>query len=118
MGQIMEVVMPAVLQLAGTVLMVMAGIVGYQVKKLYTKYIDTQTKKDVVATTVQYVEQICKDLHGQEKLDMAIDRASALLAEQGINVSATELETLIEAAVNGFNGGWTKSGVTDSSAGE
>lgn len=118
MEQIMEVVMPAVLQLAGTVLMVGAGILGYQVKKLYNNYIDTQTKKDVVETTVQYVEQICKDLHGQEKLDMAIDRASALLAEQGINVSATELETLIEAAVNGFNGGWSKSGVTDSSAGE
>lgn len=118
MEQIMEVVMPAVLQLAGTVLMVGAGILGYQVKKLYNNYIDTQTKKDVVETTVQYVEQICKDLHGQEKLDMAIDRASALLAEQGINVSATELETLIEAAVNGFNRGWSKSGVTDSSAGE
>ena len=117
MEQIMEVVMPAVLQLAGTVLMVGAGIIGYQIKKLYSKYIDTQTKKDVVATTVQYVEQICKDLHGQEKLDMAIERASALLAEQGINVSATELETLIEAAVNGFNGGWSKSGVNDSSSG-
>ena len=117
MEQITEIIMPAVLQLAGTVLMVLAGIVGYQVKKLYTKYIDTQTKKDVVATTVQYVEQICKDLHGQEKLDMAIERASALLTEQGINVSATELETLIEAAVNGFNGGWSKSGVNDSSSG-
>lgn len=118
MEQIMEVVMPAVLQLAGTVLMVGTGIIGYQIKKLYTQYVDTQTKKDVVATTVQYVEQICKDLHGQEKLDMALERASKLLAEQGINVSTTELETLIEAAVNGFNGGWTKSGVTDSSAGE
>lgn len=118
MEQIMEVVMPAVLQLAGTVLMVGAGILGYQVKKLCNNYIDTQTKKDVVETTVQYVEQVFTDIHGPEKLDMAIDRASALLAEQGINVSATELETLIEAAVNGFNGGWSKSGVTDSSAGE
>lgn len=80
MEQIMEVVMPAVLQLAGTVLMVGTGIIGYQIKKLYTQYVDTQTKKDVVATTVQYVEQICKDLHGQEKLDMALERASKLLA--------------------------------------
>lgn len=118
MEQIMEVLMPAVLQLAGTVLMVGTGIIGYQIKKLYTQYVDTQTKKDVVATTVQYVEQICKDLHGQEKLDMALERASKLLAEQGINVSTTELETLIEAAVNGFNGGWSNSGVTDRSAGE
>lgn len=118
MEQVMEVLMPAVLQLAGTIIMVVAGVIGYQVKKLYTQYIDTQTKKDVVATTVQYVEQVFTDIHGPEKLDKAIERASELLAEQGITVSTKELETLIESAVNGFNGGWSKSGVTDSSAGE
>ena len=118
MEQVMEVLMPAVLQLAGTVIMVVAGVIGYQIKKVYTQYIDTQTKKDVVNSTVQYVEQVFTDLHGKEKLNEAIGRASKLLADQGINVSVTELETLIEAAVNGFNGGWTKSGVTDSSAGE
>lgn len=119
MEQIMEVVMPAVLQLAGTVLMVMAGIVGYQVKKLYNKYIDTQVKKDIVESTVQYVEQVFKDIHGQEKLDKALERASELLKEAGITVSHTELETLIESAVNGFNEGllWNKSGVNDSSSG-
>lgn len=114
MEQIMEVVMPAVLQLAGTVLMVMAGIVGYQVKKLYNQYIDTQVKKDVVDTTVKYVEQVYTDIHGDEKLAKAIERASQLLNDQGIIVSVDELETLIEAAVNGFNGGF-KSEVTDAS---
>lgn len=108
MEQIMEVVMPAVLQLAGTVLMVGAGILGYQVKKLYNKYIDTQTKKDVIETTVQYVEQVYKDIHGEEKLAKAVERASQILNEQGIIVSVDELETLIEATVNGFNGGFNK----------
>ena len=114
MEQIMEVVMPAVLQLAGTVLMVLAGVIGYQIKKLYNKYVDTQVKKDVVESTVQYVEQVFTDIHGQEKLDKAIERASQLLAEQGISVSIDELETLIEAAINGFNNGYQfeKSGVT------
>lgn len=115
MEQIMEVVMPAVLQLAGTVLMVMAGIVGYQVKKLYNQYIDTQVKKDVVDTTVKYVEQVYTDIHGEEKLAKAIERASQLLNDQGIIVSVDELETLIEATVNGFNGGFNKSEVTDAS---
>lgn len=120
MEQIMEVVMPAVLQLAGTVLMVGAGILGYQVKKLYNNYIDTQTKKDVVETTVQYVEQVFTDIHGPEKLDKAIKRASELLEEQGVTVSTKELETLIESAVNGFNSGyaWEKSEVRDTSEGE
>ena len=109
MEQIMEVVMPAVLQLVGTVLMVMAGIIGYQVKKIYNQYIDTQVKKDVVDTTVKYVEQVYSDIHGEEKLAKAIERASQLLNDQGIIVSVDELETLIESAVNGFNGGFNAS---------
>lgn len=109
MEQIMEVVMPAVLQFAGTLLMVMAGIIGYQVKKIYNQYIDTQVKKDVVDTTVKYVEQVYTDIHGEEKLAKAIERASQLLNDQGIIVSVDELETLIEAAVNGFNGGFNAS---------
>lgn len=108
MEQITEVVMPAVLQLAGTLLMVGAGILGYQVKKLYNKYIDNQTKKDIVKSTVEYVEQVYQDIHGEEKLDKALDRASELLKEAGITVSHNELETLIEAAVNGFNSGFNK----------
>ena len=108
MEQITEIVMPAVLQLAGTLLMVGAGILGYQVKKLYNKYIDNQTKKDIVKSTVEYVEQVYQDIHGEEKLDKALDRASELLKEAGITVSHNELETLIEAAVNGFNGGFNK----------
>lgn len=120
MEQIIEAIMPAVLQLAGTVLMVLAGVVGYQIKKLYNKYVDTQVKKDIVESTVQYVEQIYTDIHGQEKLDKAIERASQLLAEQGISVSTAELETLIESAVNGFNSGYQfeKSGVKTGSEGE
>lgn len=114
MEQITEIIMPAVLQLAGTVLMVGAGIIGYQVKKLYTKYINNQMKYDIVNSTVEYVEQIYTDIHGEEKLDKALERASELLTEAGIVVSSKELETLIEAAVNGFNGGF-KSEVIDTS---
>ena len=109
MEQIMEVVMPAVLQLAGTVLMVLAGVIGYEIKKLYNKYIDNQTKKDIVNSTVEYVEQVFKDIHGEEKLEKALDRAYQLLKEAGISISHTELETLIEAAVNGFNQGFNRS---------
>lgn len=109
MEQIVETIMPAVLQLAGTVLMCVAGVVGYQIKKLYNKYVDNQTKYDIVASTVEYVEQVYKDIHGEEKLQKALDRASELLTDAGITVSTTELETLIEAAVNGFNGGFNAS---------
>ena len=45
----------------------------------------------------------------EEKLQKALDRASELLTNAGITVTTTELETLIEAAVNGFNGGFNAS---------
>lgn len=109
MEQIVETIMPAVLQLAGTVLMCVAGVVGYQIKKAYNKYVDNQTKYDIVNSTVEYVEQVYKDIHGEEKLQKALDRASELLTNAGITVTTTELETLIEAAVNGFNGGFNAS---------
>lgn len=120
MEQVIETIMPAVLQLAGTVLMVLAGIIGYQVKKLYKKYVDTEEKASVIASTVQYVEQVYQDLHGAEKLEKAMQRASELLAEKGITITNEELETLIESAVNGFNNGYRfeKSGVNTSSNGE
>lgn len=81
---------------------------GQYVKKLYNRYVDNETKKDVVNTTVQYVEQVYQDIHGEEKLEKALERASKLLQEKGITISNTELETLIESAVCGFNDGFNK----------
>lgn len=81
---------------------------GQYVKKLYNKYVDNETKKDVVNTTVQYVEQVYQDIHGEEKLEKALERASKLLQEKGITISNIELETLIESAVCGFNDGFNK----------
>lgn len=81
---------------------------GQYIKKLYNKYVDNETKKDVVNTTVQYVEQVYQDIHGEEKLEKALERASKLLQEKGITISNTELETLIESAVCGFNDGFNK----------
>ena len=77
---------------------------GLELKKLAQKYVNTQTKKDVARTVVQAVEQIYKDLHGEEKLAKALEAASEILTEQGIHVTGLELRTLIEDAVGEFNG--------------
>ena len=57
---------------------------------------------------MRFVEQCYVDLHGQEKLKAAMRRASHLLAEYGIEISDSELITLIEAAVNEFNNTFRK----------
>lgn len=85
-----------------------AGYVGIVVKNLFTKYINDKTKAAVAKTAVQFVEQVYKDLHGEEKLNAALDAASEMLNEKGITVSQLEMRVLIEAAVAEFNNAFNK----------
>ena len=86
-----------------TVIMGIAGYIGIVIKNLVTKYINDKTKRDVAKTVVQFVEQVYKDLHGEEKLNAAFSAASEMLAEKGIHVNELEMKVLLEAAVCEFN---------------
>lgn len=90
------------------VITTIAGYIGILIKNLYQKYINDQTKKDVVKTVVQSIEQIYKDLHGEDKLNKALESASEMLAIKGIEISEFELRVLIEAAVGEFNNVFNK----------
>ena len=80
---------------------------GTQLKKVYTEKINTKTKKDVAKTCIKAVEQIYKDIHGEEKLNKALEAMTEMLKEKGIEVSDLEAHMLLEAAVFGFNKGLT-----------
>lgn len=84
------------------------GMIGVLIRNLLAKFLNDETKRKVARTVVQFVEQCCKDLHGEEKLKAAIDRACELLNEKGIKVSTVEMHTLIEAAVSEFNEAFKK----------
>lgn len=94
------------------VLVAVAGYFGTIAKNLYTKYVNDKTKEAVAKTVVRGVEQIYKDLHGEEKLDKALEAASEMLGEKGIVVSDLELRMLIESAVGEFNNAFAKTEVT------
>ncbi len=98
-------IQPYILEIIVAILTGVASFIGMKLKKVYEEHINTKTKKDVVDTTVKYVEQVYKDIHGEEKLEKAKEKALEWLNEKGINISDTELEILIEASVNGFNNG-------------
>ena len=85
-----------------------AGYIGIVLKNLCTKFINDKTKQAVAKTAVQFVEQVYKDLHGEEKLDKALTAASEMLNEKGITVSNLEMRALIEAAVAEFNNAFKK----------
>lgn len=86
-----------------SVLTAIAGYIGIVVKNLYQKYVNDKTKKDVVKTCVSAVEQLYKDLHGEEKYGKAVEAAADMLAEKGITITELEIRMLIEAAVSEFN---------------
>lgn len=98
-----EAIKPALLSLLATVLTVVFSYIGLETKKLYKRYCDTQEKRDIADTTVRYIEQVYKDLDGQDKLNKAINHASHILSDKGIDVSGDELRALLEAAVHAMN---------------
>ena len=85
------------------VLTAIAGALGVWVKSLYTKYINDKTKENVVKVCVGAVEQLYKELHGEEKYNKVVESATEMLEEKGITISELELKMLIESTVGEFN---------------
>lgn len=81
---------------------------GVWVKSLVDKYLNDKTKREVAKTVVKAVEQVYKDLHGEEKLNKALESASEMLEDKGIKFSELEMRMLIEAAVSEFNKAFEK----------
>ena len=99
-------------QILTALLLALFGFLGVQAKNLYKKYVTTEVKQRVCRTAVRFVEQVYRDIHGPEKLRAAMEKASELLANQGITITEDELIAMLEAAVNEFNNafGWVESG--------
>lgn len=102
------------LQILYTIITAIAGYVGLVIKNLCTKYINDKTKQNVAKSAVQFVEQVYKDLHGEDKLSAALNAASEMLAEKGITITDLEMRVLIEAAVSEFNDAFNKTTAKES----
>ena len=88
------------LPIIGSVVTAILGWVGVQIKALYQRYADTKEKQAVCKTVVAAVNQIYRDLGGEEKLAKAIEAASDMLNARGISCTELELRMMLEAAVN------------------
>lgn len=104
-------IITAIIGLAGTALTAVAGWLAVKVKIWWETKQKDETIAKVVKTAVQAVEQMYKNCHGQEKLDLALQGASEILASKGIAVSEFELKYLIESAVGEFNDVFNKTTV-------
>jgi hypothetical protein len=99
----MEIISGYLTQIMTAFFLAFFAWLGVQAKKLYNKYVTTEIKQSVCRTVVRFVEQVYLDLHGPEKLRMAMQRAVLILEEYGIKISDSELIAMLEAAVNEFN---------------
>lgn len=97
------------LPLISAVLTALFGYLGMVAKRLFEKYVTDRQKEQVVATCVKAVEQLYRDLGGEEKLKEAVSAATQMLAQKGISVGELELRMLIEAAVLEYRGAFLKS---------
>ena len=98
-----EILATYAMEIIKVIALMIFTIIGVSAAKLQAKYINTETKRKVAATTVAYIEQVYKDLHGDEKLVRALAVAASILSQKGIKTTDEELKVLIEAAVKKMN---------------
>ena len=94
--------------LAGTVVL---GYVSNYLHRYYTAQ-QIQTAKSLALLAVTFVEQVAVSLGltNPEKLQVAIQRAKALAAKVGINLTDQQWETLIEAVLGEVKDIWAVGG--------
>ena len=103
-----DIIQQYLTQIILTVFLALAAYLGAAAKNLWKKYVNTEIKQNVIRSTVRYIEQVYKDIHGPEKLAQAMAKASEILQGYGITISESELVAMIEAAVNEFNNAFAK----------
>lgn len=101
-NQLLDILLPVL----ATFLTGLFTYIGTRLKKVYEEKVNTETAKNVVEDAVRFVEQVYKDLHGQEKLEKTTAQVVEVLQSKGISISEAEINMLIESAVYGLNKGW------------
>lgn len=113
----MELVLQIVNQfLVPALFVLVTGIVAYicnYVRILYKQYVTNSTVKEIVEISVKYVEQKYSELHGSEKYEKALEKIDYLLEQKGIEVSAEEIDALIESSVYTFTNSFVELEETD-----
>ena len=86
-------------QILGALLLCLFGSFGILAKRI----LDTPLKVQLAKIAVQFAEQTCKALCGEQKLSAALSALSELLAQKKISATEREMRILLEAAVAEFN---------------
>lgn len=97
-----EILSTYLIPMLATILTAIASYVGIQVKKLYEKKVNNETKKAIVSDVVKMVEQVYKDIHGKDKYNKAVKYITDALNEKNIPITDLEIKYLIESTCSEF----------------
>lgn len=87
----------------GTIITAVVGYLGIKIKAAIEKWTQDKMMRDAAETCVRAVEQLYKDLHGEEKFNVCVENLTAMLNEKGITITELEIKMLVEAAVQKLN---------------
>lgn len=89
-----------IMNLLTTVFSIIITIIVTKIKKIYKEKFTDETKRNIVKTVVNAIEQIYKDLSGEQKLQKAKENIINILNEKGISISELEMDMMIEEICN------------------
>ena len=96
------------MEIIGAILTAILGYLGAKIKKYLDEKENARIVQHIVKTAVLAVEQMYKDISGEEKFRIALENITEILAQKGISVTELELQMLIESCVSEFNQPWKK----------
>lgn len=94
-------------QLMEAILYVIVGILTLAASKYIKPLLQNKVIMVLAKNAVKFVEQSFKELHGEDKLNKALETLSLQLAKWKIKISADEMKVMLEAALADLNGVFT-----------
>lgn len=73
-----------------------------KIKRLYEEKANNDIKRSIVKTVVNAVEQVYKDLSGDDKLIRAQENIKSLLQEKKLSMTELEMNLMIEEICHSF----------------
>ena len=94
-NQCLTIIIPALATLIATILTYFAS----KIKSAYEGKVNAETAKKTVIDVVNFVEQVYKNMNGDDKKQLAVNKVVNILTSKGIKVNAEEVSMQIESAV-------------------
>lgn len=111
MEVIWNAIAPKLFEIAALIIALVLSFVCLKIKQFVSRFSDNDTAVSLSRVVVVAIEQMYQTLHGQDKMDKALEMLSGLLENRNIHLSVDEMKALLESAVGEANGVFTQKSV-------